>query len=117
MKVIAKTNPTNSTKFNPNATQSDFIEACGLIPMWVGSWAMSDQEKDLEEFCVDSYGMGGRPYNEFTIAENGELISKYPEDPNTIPIAQFTAENGEELWMYEHAWVRFTKSGNVYRMD
>jgi len=91
------------------------VDACGLIPGWVGNEAFSDQ--DMKTALDKQYGYGLHEMTGSTITEEG--VHSYPEDPDMYPLIKMERKD-ETLFMYESAIVAIRQADGtmfVTRMD
>ena len=101
------------TYIHPQANR----EMLGLIPNFLSP---DDSRPAAEQFDANyQHGGGWRPYVGFAMLANGNLKSKYPEDPDTRLLAEIKLRE-ELIRIYEHAWVAVVQPDGTFtvaRMD
>jgi hypothetical protein len=95
----------------------DMLEGLGFIPTFISA----HDPRPVKEQIDANYGHGGgwRKSDSFTMGQDMELISKYPEDPDLFPLAKAQVRD-EDIYFYDYAWTAIVQpdgSFEVARLD
>lgn len=90
------------------------IDALGMIPHWLGN----NPYLSAKEVFKNEYICGWKPFDGFTMGENGILL--YPGDPDLYPYVKYVREEHDEVvYQYPYSWIAIAFDDNfeVARLD
>jgi hypothetical protein len=100
----------------PGYTPQQASAMLGFIPQMLTDGAPLSAIKQLD--YQYQHGGGWRRFGGFTL-DRSDMSIKYPGDPKYLPVAKGVC-NGDEVYVYPHAWVMVLKSDGTHeisRMD
>ena len=114
-----------NSKAYPEWTNTNLIEACGILPHWLIEFDFMVQKgikkfSELVDHMTQRYGFGSlHQFEGHVDPDTQQYVSKYEDDEPLAPYMKVTLEGGSEALIYPYAIIALpTPEGYfITRMD